>query len=82
MLARDLRVKAERALATARELQDRDPDGSVNRSYSGVIAYRKIGTRRRVLFEHPMAYKKAEDAKRMEALNGLTRQAQVLGLGY
>ena len=32
-LARDLRLKAERALATARELQDRDPDGSVNRSY-------------------------------------------------
>jgi uncharacterized protein (UPF0332 family) len=32
-LARDLRLKAERALATARELQDHDPDGSVNRSY-------------------------------------------------
>ena len=32
-LARDLRFKAERALATARELQERDPDGSVNRSY-------------------------------------------------
>jgi uncharacterized protein (UPF0332 family) len=32
-LVRDLRRKAERALASARELQDRDPDGSVNRSY-------------------------------------------------
>jgi len=32
-LAQDLRRKAERALASARELQDRDPDGSVNRSY-------------------------------------------------
>ena len=32
-LARDLRLKAERALTTARELQDHDPDGSVNRSY-------------------------------------------------
>jgi hypothetical protein len=30
---RDLKLKAERALATARELQERDPDGSVNRSY-------------------------------------------------
>jgi excisionase family DNA binding protein len=49
---------------------------------SGVIPYRNIGTRRRVLFEHLMAYKKADDAKRMEALNGLTRQAQELGLGY
>jgi excisionase family DNA binding protein len=49
---------------------------------SGVIPYRKVGTRRRVLLEHLMAYKKAEDAKRMEALNELTRQAQELGLGY
>jgi excisionase family DNA binding protein len=49
---------------------------------SGVIPYRKIGTRRRVVFEHLMAYKKAEDAKRMEALNELTRQAQELNLGY
>src|ERR1700722_13211039 len=49
---------------------------------SGVIPYRKIGTRRRVLFEHLMAYKRAEDAKRMEALNELTRQAQELNLGY
>jgi len=32
-LARDLRAKAARALASERELQDRDPDGSVNRSY-------------------------------------------------
>jgi hypothetical protein len=32
-LARDFRAKAARALASARELQDRDPDGSVNRSY-------------------------------------------------
>jgi excisionase family DNA binding protein len=48
---------------------------------SGAISYRKVGTRRRVLFEHLMAYKKAEDARRMEALNELTRQAQELGLG-
>lgn len=32
-LARELALKAERALCSARELQDRDPDGSVNRSY-------------------------------------------------
>lgn len=32
-LARDLKRKSERALASARELRDRDPDGSVNRSY-------------------------------------------------
>jgi excisionase family DNA binding protein len=49
---------------------------------SGVVPYRKIGTRRRVLFEHLMAYKKAEEVKRMEALNELVRQAHELGLGY
>lgn len=49
---------------------------------SGVIPYRKVGTRRRVLYEHLMAYKRTEDAKREEALNELTRQAQELGLGY
>jgi hypothetical protein len=31
---------------------------------SGVIPQRKIGTRRRLLFEHLMAYKRAEGAKR------------------
>lgn len=49
---------------------------------SGAVPYRKVGTRRRVLLEHLMAYKKVEDAKRMEALNELARQAQELGLGY
>ena len=49
---------------------------------SGAIPYRQVGTHRRVLFEHLMAYKKAEDSKRLEALNELTRQAQELGLGY
>jgi hypothetical protein len=37
-LARDLRLKAERALATARELQDHDLDGSVNRSYYAMFS--------------------------------------------
>ena len=49
---------------------------------SGAIPYGEVGSRRRVLFEHLMAYKKAEDAKRLEALNELTCQAQELGLGY
>ncbi len=49
---------------------------------AGVIPYRKGGTRRRILLEHLMAYKRAEDAKREEALNELARQSQELGLGY
>lgn len=36
-LIQDFRRKAERALASARELQDRDPDGSVNRSYYAML---------------------------------------------
>lgn len=49
---------------------------------SGVIPHRKVGTRRRILFEHLMAYKRAEDAKREDALNELARQSHELGLGY
>jgi excisionase family DNA binding protein len=49
---------------------------------SGAIPYRKVGTRRRILFQHLMAYKKNEDAKRLEALEELTRLSQELGLGY
>ena len=49
---------------------------------SNAIPYRKVGTRRRVLFEHLMVYKKSEDAKRLEVLSELTREAQELGLGY
>lgn len=61
---------------------------SVSRPYlislleAGVIPHRKVGTRRRILFEHLMAYKRAENAKREEALNELARQSQELGLGY
>jgi excisionase family DNA binding protein len=49
---------------------------------SNAIPYRRVGTRRRILFEHVMAYKEAEDAKRLDALNKLTQEAQKLGLGY
>jgi excisionase family DNA binding protein len=49
---------------------------------SNAIPYRRVGTRRRILFEHVMAYKEAEDAKRLEALNKLTQEAQKLRLGY
>jgi excisionase family DNA binding protein len=49
---------------------------------SGAIPYRRVGTRRRVLFEHLMVFKRAEDAKREEALDELTRRSQEIGLGY
>jgi excisionase family DNA binding protein len=48
----------------------------------GAIPYRKIGTRRRVLFEDLMHYKETIDAKRLDTLNKLSEQSQLLNLGY
>ena len=49
---------------------------------AGRIDYRKVGTHRRVLFVELMRYKDAMDAKRHEALDELTKQAQELRMGY
>jgi excisionase family DNA binding protein len=49
---------------------------------AGKLQYRKVGTHRRVLFVELMRYKDAMDAKRHEALDELTKQAQELRMGY
>ena len=49
---------------------------------SGRLAHRKVGTHRRVLFRDLMAYKRAHEATRVEALGELAGQAQDLDLGY
>lgn len=46
------------------------------------IAYRKVGTHRRILFKDLMEYKSSMDRHRLAALDELAAQAQELGLGY
>ncbi len=48
----------------------------------GAIAYRKIGTHRRVLFKDLMEYKVTLDRNRLQSLDELSAQAQELGMGY
>lgn len=49
---------------------------------SGAIPYRKVGTRRRVLYEDLMRYKRREDDERQKVLDELVRQGQELNMGY
>lgn len=48
---------------------------------SGRLAHRKVGTHRRVLFRDLMAYKRAHEATRAEALGELAGQAQIWDTG-
>jgi len=49
----------------------------------GQIPHRKVGTHRRILFQHLMAYKRKTDAARLKALEELSALDQELGgMGY
>ena len=48
----------------------------------GAIPYRKVGTRRRVLFQDLMEYLQQSRQQRVAALDELTEQAQKHNMGY
>lgn len=48
----------------------------------GKVPYRKVGTRRKILFEDLMNYKNKDDEYRLQTLNKLTKDAQDLDMGY
>ena len=48
----------------------------------GAIAYRKVGTHRRVMLKDLMEYRQTMDHNRLNALEELSAIDQELGLGY
>lgn len=46
------------------------------------IPYRKVGTRRKILFQDLIQFKNNEDAERSQILDKLAEEAQKLNLGY
>ena len=46
------------------------------------IPFRKVGTRRKILFQDLMAYKTKTDEARRKVLDELSKEAQKLGIGY
>jgi excisionase family DNA binding protein len=48
----------------------------------GQLAYRKVGSHRRVMLDEVMVYMKGTRVKRLAGVAELTAEAQELGLGY
>jgi len=75
-------IKPELSTSEVAELLNVSRPYLVELLESGKIPFRKVGPRRRVLFEDVMAYKKRIDSQREQTLAELAAQAQELNMGY